>query len=639
MNVTSAMTSYEVVPFRWPLDATVRVPGSKSYTNRYLVIAALAPGRSTLEGVLLSDDTEAMIDCVRALGVAVRVDRAARVVELDGCDGQFRRDATLNVRQSGTTARFITPLVAVGPGRYTIDGDPQMRARPMGDLIDALGQLGARVEGGSLPLVVHGGVRRAGRVVRLPGNVSSQFLSGLLLSAPAFSGGMEIELTTDLVSSSYVDLTIHAMAAAGVVVERKGRFFSVAQQSYTPGTFAIEPDASAASYLFAAAAVVGGRVRVEGLGRHSKQGDVAFVERLAAMGCEVRGHKDDDAIEVYRDPEVALRGIETNMGDCSDVAPTLACVAPFAMTPTRVTGIGFSRQKETDRVANVVTELRRCGVKAIEEADGYIVHPGKPESATVETYRDHRMAMAFAVLGIGSEGIRIADPRCVAKTFPDFWETLESLRSLRAIAIDGVLGSGKTTVARALAARTGLAYLDTGAMYRCVGLAWLRGGGFLENSGRFASGLRFDISDRVMLEGEDVTELIRTPDVSRAASQVATVASVREALVAQQRAWAKRRGGGVLEGRDIATVVLPSAPVKVFLTASAGERARRRHSEAPGQSLDAVTADLVWRDHNDSNREVDPLQVAVGAVVIDTTGITVDDVVARIVSLVPWENR
>ena len=637
MNVTTALPSYEVVPFRWPLDATVRVPGSKSYTNRYLIIAALAPGRSTLEGVLFSDDTEAMIDCVRALGVAVRVDRAARVVEVDGSGGQFRCDATLNVGQSGTTARFITPLVTVGTGRYTIDGDPQMRARPMGDLIDALRQLGARVEGGSLPLVVNGGVGAVSGAVRLSGNVSSQFLSGLLLSAPAFSGGMEIELTTDLVSSSYVDLTVSAMAAAGVVVEREGRFFSVAQQSYTPGTFAIEPDASAASYLFAAAAVVGGRVRVEGLGRHSKQGDVAFVERLAAMGCEVGGY--DDAIEVYRDPDVALCGIDTNMGDCSDVAPTLACVAPFATTPTRVTGIGFSRQKETDRVTNVVTELRRCGVKAIEEADGYVVHPGTPKSATVETYRDHRMAMAFAVLGIGSEGIRIADPTCVAKTFPDFWKTLEGLRILRAIAIDGVLGSGKTTVARALAERTGLAYLDTGAMYRCVGLAWLRGGGFLEDSGRFASGLRFDISDRVMLEDEDVTELIRTPEVSKAASQVATVASVREALVAQQRAWAMRRGGGVLEGRDIATVVLPGAPVKVFLTASAEERARRRHSEAPGQSLDAVTADLVWRDHNDSNREVDPLQVAVGAVVIDTTGMTVNDVVARIVSLVPWENR
>ena len=626
---------YSIIPFRWPIDATVSVPGSKSYTNRYLIIAALADGRSTLRGALLSDDTEAMIDCLRSLGIAVRFEDFARSLEVEGCGGRIPiTSATLDVRQSGTTARFVTPLVALAKGHFRIDGDAQMRARPMGDLVDALGQIGARVEGTHLPLDVDAAVVRKGGPVQLPGNVSSQFLSGLLLSAPAFPEGLDIELTTELVSQSYVELTIDAMAKAGVTVERDGPVFSVAPQTYRAGAFSIEPDASAASYFFAAAAIAGGRVRVEGLSRRSLQGDVGLVDRLAEMGCDITDL--DTAIEVRREPGLPLHGIDTDMGDCSDVAQTLACVAPFATGPTQVTGIGFIRHKETDRVASVVTELQRCGVEASEHADGYMIRPSLLTPAVVETYRDHRMAMAFSLLGLRASGISIAGPSCVAKTFPDYWSVLESIRPMRAIAIDGVLGSGKTTVARALATRTGLDYLDTGAMYRCIGLAWLRSGVALEMAPELARTMLIDVGERITLDGEDVSDVIRHPDVSRAASQVATVPEVRSALVAQQREWARRHGGGVLEGRDIATVVLPKAPVKVFLTASVDERARRRHAESPGQSLKTIAEDLEWRDRNDSTRAVDPLQVAMGAVVLDTTGMSIADVVDRIVALVPW---
>ena len=434
-----------------------------------------------------------------------------------------------------------------------------------------------------------------------------------------------------------MDLTLDAMAAAGVHVVRHADKFVVPHSVYRAGDYSIEADASAASYFFAAAAIAGGRVSVEGLGGDSKQGDLRFVDILAEMGCTVT--KSSDRIEFARDPAEPLRGVTVDMGDCSDVAQTLACVAPFADGPTTISGIGFVRSKETDRIGSVVTELRRCGIDARERTDGYEVLPGRPASALVQTYGDHRMAMSFALLGLRTSGIRISDPDCVAKTFPGYWDALESIRPLRAIAIDGVLGSGKTTVAKAVAARLHLEYLDTGAMYRSVGLACVRRGWPLERAGELAASVAIDVGERVTLDGEDVTDAIRTPEASRAASAVATQQPVRRALVEQQRAWARRRGGGVLEGRDIATVVLPNAPVKVYLTASVEERARRRQLQHPEEAIETVMDDLLWRDHNDLTREVDPLQIAAGATVVDTTGLSIGEVVEAVVELVPWEGK
>jgi 3-phosphoshikimate 1-carboxyvinyltransferase len=400
-------------------DATVGIPGSKSLTNRALVAAALAPGTSRLEGGLVADDTEAMVEGVRALGAGVRVDGGG-VTVVGGArpTGAVAVDARL----SGTTARFLLPVLALGEGPATLDGAPPLRARPMGPLLDALRSLGASVEGDALPVTVRGPM--GGGTVRLPGDVSSQFLSGLLLAGPCVHGGLRVEPTTPLVSAPYVAMTAAVMAAFGVDVGRDGEAWVVPGAPYRPTRYAVEPDASAASYFFAAAVLTGGRVTVDGLGRGSVQGDLAFVDVLERMGAVVE--RGDDHTTVAAGPR--LTGVDVDLSALSDTAQTLAAVAVFAESPTRVRGIGFVRGKETDRLAAVVHELRRCGVEADETDDGFVVHPGPPHPAVVETYDDHRMAMSFALLGLRVPGIAIADPGCVAKTFPGFWDALDGLR-------------------------------------------------------------------------------------------------------------------------------------------------------------------------------------------------------------------
>jgi 3-phosphoshikimate 1-carboxyvinyltransferase len=421
------MKVHRIEPLGAPPDAVVEVPGSKSLTNRVLVTAALAHGDSRLQGVLLADDTWAMIEALRSLGIEVEV--SADTATVSGCAGVIpAASGRLDVRLSGTTARFIVPVLALAHGRFELDAAPGFRARPMGPLLDALAQLGTVVEPlgvpGHLPVALTVG-GWSSSTVRVSGDVSSQFLSGLLLAAPAASGGVTVEVTTPLVSRPYVDLTLATMRAFGARVEEPdpGRFV-VAPSGYTATAYTIEPDASAATYLLAAAAITGGRVRVPGLTERSLQGDAGFAAVLARMGAEVV--VDEHGTEVRGTGE--LRGIEVDLGAMSDTAQTLAAVAVFADGPTRVSGIGFIRAKETDRISAVVTELRRCGIDAEEEHDGFVVHPGAPRPATVRTYDDHRMAMSFALLGLRVPGIAIADPDCVGKTFPDFFDVLERLR-------------------------------------------------------------------------------------------------------------------------------------------------------------------------------------------------------------------
>ena len=392
-----------VEPITRPPDAAVTVPGSKSITNRALVRAALADGTSVLEGALWADDTEAMVSCLRELGIAIDVDRDRIVVH--GRGGTIPApDATLNVRLSGTTARFILPLAARGRGRYAVDAEPPMRRRPMRPTFDALRSLGVTVdeqgEPGCLPVVLQSPGVQSGRV-SVSGDVSSQFQSGLLLA------GFEVDVTTELVSEPYVAMTRAVIAA-----------FSSAR------TYAIEPDASAASYFFAAAALLGGRVTVNGLGRTSLQGDLGFVDVLAAMGADL---ERDDAGTTVRGTGT-LHGIDVDLRHLSDTVPTLAAVAVFADSPTTIRGVGFIRGKETDRIAAVVNELQRCGIEASEREDGLTITPGSPRPARIHTYDDHRMAMAFALIGLRVPGIEICDPECVTKTFPDYFEALDQLR-------------------------------------------------------------------------------------------------------------------------------------------------------------------------------------------------------------------
>jgi len=421
---TAASQPFPIEPLATAPDCDIVVPGSKSITNRALVAALLADGRSVLDGFLFSDDTEAMLSVVEALGATVDVDRDALRVTVDGVAGSLRPGPIdLDVRMSGTTSRFATPLAALGVGPYTIDGAPQMRARPMDTVVDALRSLGADVVGESLPLVVGGGLQ--GGSVTLAADVSSQFASGLLLAAPGLDSGLTMTLAGAVVSKPYLTMTMRVMQAFGAAVSSADlqRFVVPPESNYAATGYSIEPDASAASYFFAAAAVTGGRVRISGLGSSSMQGDVDFVRVLEAMGATVS--IGADAVEVHGPGQ--LQGVDVDMADISDTAQTLAAIAPFANGPTRVTGIGFIRAKETDRIGAVVAELQRMGIDALEEPDGFVISPGVPQPTVVQTYHDHRMAMSFAITGLMAEGISIADPGCVAKTFPAFFETLQNL--------------------------------------------------------------------------------------------------------------------------------------------------------------------------------------------------------------------
>ena len=419
-----------IEPVSRPIRGEVRPPGSKSYTNRALLLAGLARGTSTLEGALFSDDTLHMARALSALGIPVALDPPRERFMVDGCGGRLPvAQASIFVGNSGTTARFLVPVLALGHGTYELDGNDAMKRRPIGQLLDAVRSLGGNAESvlgnGCPPVrVVASGLR--GGTTRIRGDVSSQYLSALLMVAPCTEQGIVIEVVGDLVSKPYIEVTAQAMAAFGAApMERDGfRRFHVRPGAYVATRYDVEPDASAASYFFAAAAVTGGRVVVPGLGARSLQGDLAFVRLLERMGCEVK--QTDSSTEV-KGPD-RLVGIEADMANLSDTAQTLAAIAPFASGPTRVTGIGFIRRKETDRVAAVVTELLRMGIDAREEADGFVVHPGAPKPAEIETYDDHRMAMSFAVAGLVAPGIRIRHPGCVAKTFPNYFEVLETLR-------------------------------------------------------------------------------------------------------------------------------------------------------------------------------------------------------------------
>ncbi len=410
-----------------PLDATVALPGSKSLTNRALLCAGLAEGRSELAGVLFSDDTEAMLAALTGMGAQVEEDRAAHAVSIVGIGGRLPAEPLwIDARQSGTTGRFLAPLIALAPGGGVLDGHHQLRNRPMADQVEAMRSLGANLSAvdDRLPLSSTGGGMRGGAVI-VSGATSSQFLSGLLLCAPLCDDGVTLEVADTLVSRPYIDLTIGVMERFGVAVERDGYHrFACAPGVYTAQRSAIEPDASAASYFFALAAMTRGRIRVEGLGRSAVQGDMAFLDVLEQMGAVVRQGEDWTEV-VGRD----LRGVDVDLADFSDTAPTLAVVAAVADSPTRIRGIGFVRGKESDRIGAVITELESLGIRSVEHDDGLTIHPSEIRPGVVNTYEDHRMAMAFGLLGLVADGVAIADPGCVAKTFPTYWDVLEDARS------------------------------------------------------------------------------------------------------------------------------------------------------------------------------------------------------------------
>ena len=410
------------------LNATVMVPGSKSYTNRALMTASLATGESVIKNPLLSEDTRIMISCLGEIGVDVGSVPEENALIVKGCEGGILVEgAKLLAGNAGTVVRFMTAALTLGKGQYEIDGIERMRKRPIQQLIDALNRLGADVvskEGtGCPPVLIDASGLKGGRV-EIPGDVSSQYISSILLAAPYASSDVSIVVIDDLVSKNYIDMTIDVMNKFGVDVERDSyREFCVKSgQNYKGCEYIVEPDASGASYFFAAAAIAGGRVRVEGLGENSLQGDVKFVDILKEMGCSVR--KSSDWLEVEGG---ALRGVDVDMSDTPDVVQTLASVAVFAEGNTRIRNVRNLRYKETDRITAIVNELKEVGVEVREFEDGLEINPSPPHSAEISTYNDHRMAMSFALIGLRVKGIKIKDPECVEKTFPDFFERLQQL--------------------------------------------------------------------------------------------------------------------------------------------------------------------------------------------------------------------
>jgi 3-phosphoshikimate 1-carboxyvinyltransferase len=645
-------------------SGTVRLPGSKSISNRVLLLSALADGTTEIRDLLESDDTARMLDALSTLGVRVTAlgDRAVRV---EGCGGDFPvKSAELFLGNAGTAFRPLTAALALNFCKlsdsetagdvmcdgYVLKGVARMHERPIGDLVDGLRQLGCGIDylgnRGFPPLRVRPVKVDGGGTVRVRGDVSSQFLTALLMALPLTGRATRIEVEGDLISKPYIEITLAMMSRFGIDVAREGwaAFVVPANARYrSPGTIYVEGDASSASY-FLAAGLVGKSpqgVRVEGVGADSVQGDVKFAAALEKMGARIAF--GPNWIEAKPPADGIVRAIDLDCNHIPDAAMTLATAALFGRGTTTLRNIASWRVKETDRIAAMATELRKLGA-VVEEGQDFIRITPPETLATpadgVDTYDDHRMAMCFSLAALAGTPVRINDPECVGKTFPEYWHALAAVvRRVPAIAIDGPSASGKGTVAARVAAALGFAYLDSGALYRLTALAARRAGldwGDEQRVARLAGSLPVSFSaDRIYLDGEDVSEAIRSEEMSVGASRVAVLPAVRDALLFLQRAF-RKAPGVVGDGRDMASVVFPDARLKVFLTASVEARADRRHKQLIGKGNAVILRDLLKdlqeRDARDSQRAVAPLRQGEDALLLDTTTLTIDQAVAQVLS-------
>ena len=622
-------------------SGVVSLPGSKSISNRVLLLAALADGETTVCDLLESDDTSRMLDALQALGVGVTRQSEDRWL-IDGCGSNFPiKHSELFLGNAGTVFRPLTAALALSGGEYVLKGVARMHERPIGDLVDALRQLGADItyleNEGFPPLHLKPAKIQLGGVVTVRGDVSSQFLTGLLMALPLTGQTATVDVVGELISKPYIEITLAIMARFGVHVQREGwQHFTVPAGSryVSPGKVYVEGDASSASYFLALGAIGGGPVRVEGVGQDSIQGDVRFAEALAKMGAVIE--MGPNWME-SRAPEGGLVAVDLDCNHIPDAAMTLATTALFAKGTTTLRNIASWRVKETDRIAAMATELRKLGA-IVEEGQDYIrVTPAKLWPAAIDTYDDHRMAMCFSLAAFGTP-LRINDPKCVAKTFPDYFERFALIaKSAPVIAIDGPSASGKGTVAARVAAALGFAYLDSGALYRLTALAAQRAGiGWADESGVAAIAATLDVEfseNDIRLAGVLVGDAIRTEEISSGASQVAALPAVREALLFRQRAF-NTTPGLVGDGRDMGSVVFPQAQLKVFLTASPEVRAERRYKQLIEKGLSAnlpdLLLDLKQRDERDSRRSVAPLRQETDAKLLDTTALTIDQAVNQV---------
>jgi len=640
------MNSLTLPPLR-AASGSVRLPGSKSISNRMLLLAALAQGTTEIRDLLDSDDTRVMLAALQKVGVGVTA-LGGNSWRVEGCGGVLPvKDADLFMGNAGTAIRPLTAALALSGGHYRLSGVPRMHERPIGDLVDGLLQIGADVRytgnPGFPPLAIHPATVELTAPIRLRGDVSSQFLTALLMALPLTGQAAVIEMTTELISRPYIEITLNLMARFGVQVQREGwqRFALAAGQRYrSPGVLHVEGDASAASYFLAAGAIGGGPVRVEGVGRESIQGDVRFAEALAAIGARIEW--GEQHIESRAPAAGRLKAFDLDLNHIPDAAMTLAVAALFADGRCVLRNIASWRVKETDRIAAMATELRKLGATVEEGSDWLAVTPAPTfrAGAAIDTYDDHRMAMCFSLATFGGVPVTINDPHCVNKTFPGYFDAFAEITA-PVIAIDGPSASGKGTVAERVAAALGYHYLDSGSLYRLTALAALRAGVALDDEAgvaALAGGLPASFEGgRVLLAGDDVTDAIRSEEVSAGASKVASLPAVRSALLARQRAY-RRFPGLVADGRDMGSVVFPGAAAKVFLTASAEARAERRYKQLIGKgmpaNMHALLQDLQERDARDAQRSVAPLRHCDDADLVDTTEMDIEAAVAAVMTIV-----
>ena len=646
------------------------LPGSKSISNRVLLLSALCQGSTTLHDVLDSDDTRVMLAALRQLGCGVR--QSGTTVEVDGLGGQLPvRQAALFMGNAGTAIRPLTAALAVLGGDFELRGVPRMHERPIGDLVDALRQLGCQIEDlgqpGYPPLRIGQPQLRLDAPIRVRGDVSSQFLTALLMALPLVAQrDIVIEVVGELISRPYVEITLKLLARFGVLVARDGwQRFSIpaGSQLRSPGSLHVEADASSASYFIALGAISTrpdgqNGIKIQGLGQDSIQGDIRFIEAARLMGAQI--DSGPNWLHVRRgEPGQGwpLKAIDLDCNHIPDAAMTLAVMALYAQGTTTLRNIASWRVKETDRIAAMATELRKLGASVEEGADFLrVTAPASPadwRAASIHTYDDHRIAMCFSLAAFNPAGlpVRIEDPKCVAKTFPDYFEALFALAQPAAgavpvICIDGPTASGKGTLASALARRLGYHFLDSGALYRIAALAARRAGLALDALNEPALATlagSLDIvfaGDMIHVDGQDVTEAIRTEQAGMDASRISALPQVRTALLALQHGF-RRLPGLVADGRDMGTVVFPQAGLKVFLTASADKRAQRRQQQLLAKGVSAtipsLRADLEARDARDSSRSTAPLKPAEDAQLLDNSELSIQESVELVLRW--WQGK